>query len=74
MSYRLSEKRFRFGDAYRMVPTYLLEGDPGELELSVFGSGELRQTPRDPVDGRPMERMKASQVAVLLDMETDQRQ
>lgn len=64
--YRTGEKRFRFGEAYRTVPTYVLEGDPGEIELAVFDTDDLRQAPRDPVDGRPMERVKAKQVEVLL--------
>jgi hypothetical protein len=64
--YRTSEQRFRFGDAYRMVPVLMLEGDPAEIELAVFDTDDLRQTPRDPVDGRPMERLKARQVEALL--------
>lgn len=70
LPYRLSERRFRFGDAYRTVPTYLLDGDPAVLELAVFSMDDLRQTPRDPVDGRPMERVKARQVEALLGSES----
>jgi len=67
--YESAEKRFRFGDESRTVPTFLLGGEHGEIELAVFSSNDLRQAPRGPISGKAMERARMKQVEALIGMD-----
>ena len=67
MEYRQGEKYFHFGDMQRSVPTLTLTGGEAPVELAVFAVDDSRQSPRSPVDGKPMERIKIRQVEGLLE-------
>lgn len=64
--YESAEKRFRFGDENRAIPTFLLDGDHAEIELAVFSPDDLRQAPRGPISGKAMERARLKQVQALI--------
>lgn len=64
--YESAERRFRYGDDFRPVPTFLLDGEHAQIELAVFEPGDLRQAPRGPIAGRAMERARISQVETLI--------
>lgn len=64
--YETVEKRFRFGDEDRSVPTLLLEGNHAAIELAVFSVDDLRQAPRSAISGKSMERARTQQVETLL--------
>lgn len=66
LGYKPGQKRFRFGHGFRHVPVFLLTDGPVEIELSVFTAADLRQPPKDAVDGRSMERLRIDQVEMLL--------
>lgn len=55
--YETAERRFRFGrEEYATVPVYRLVAGDTVVDLSVFPLKGLREAPRSPVDGQPMER------------------
>lgn len=64
--YESAEKRFRFGDESRAIPTLLIDGEHAEIELAVFSSDDLRQAPRGPLSGKTMERARMKQVLALI--------
>lgn len=64
--YETVEKRFRFGEENRPVPTLILEGNNAAIELAVFSVDDLRQSPRSSVSGKSMERARPQQVESLL--------
>ena len=64
--FRLTERRLRFGDRYQTVPSYRFTADGVNVELYVFAPQEAREPPLSPVDGRPMQRANAREVAALL--------
>lgn len=66
-SYEAAEKRFDFGAEIREIPLLVLQGKHTEIELAVFSMDELRQAPRSPVSGKPMERAKTRQVEALIE-------
>lgn len=52
-----AERRFRFGrEEYVNIPVYRLVAGDTAIDLSVFPLKGLREAPRSPVDGQPMER------------------
>jgi hypothetical protein len=55
--YEITERRFRFGrEEYATMPVYRLVAGDTVVDLSVFPLKGLREAPRSPVDGQPMER------------------
>lgn len=66
LEYKPGQKRFRFGHGFRYVPVFLLTGGPAEIEVAVFAATDLREPPKDAIDGRSMERLRIDQVESLL--------
>lgn len=65
--YTESERRLRYGRTEAVTyPVYRFVAGDVTIELTVFPLDGLRQAPRSPVDGRPMERASLSRVAALL--------
>lgn len=55
--FETTERRFRFGrEEYVNVPVYRLVAGDTVVDLSIFPSKGLREAPRSPIDGQPMER------------------
>ncbi len=66
--YREGERRVRWRDGRaRNVPLFSFELRGQEVEVLTFTLTELRQAPADPVDGRPMERLRSGALAALLE-------
>lgn len=65
--FEVGERRTRL-DAQRTVnqPAVRLEMDDQPVEIVVFGLDGIRQAPVSPVDGKPMKRADAADVAALL--------
>lgn len=65
--YEEGERRVRFNrDRYSTYPTYRFLADGVAVELTVFPLKGLRQAPRSPVDGKPMQRGSRAAVEALL--------
>jgi hypothetical protein len=64
--YKAGQRRFRFGEEMRIVPTFTLFVEGSSVEVAVFASMDRRMAPRDPVDGRSMERARSKQVEALV--------
>ncbi|WJW75691.1 hypothetical protein QVG61_00985 [Thiohalobacter sp. IOR34] len=62
------ERCFRFGrgEESESLPTLRFLADDISIELVIFPGSGLRQAPRSPLDGRPMERANAARVEALL--------
>jgi len=65
--FELGERRTRL-NSERVVnqPSVRLEVDDQPVELVVFGIDGIRQAPVSPIDGKPMRRADANEVATLL--------
>jgi hypothetical protein len=64
----VGEKRIKFNaDRILQLPVLRLEVDEQAVELVVFGIDGIRQAPVSPVDGKPMRRADAAEVAALID-------
>ncbi len=60
------DKRFRFGrERQQSVPALRFRADDIGVEVVIFPENGLREAPLSPVDGRPMERLSAAEVAAL---------
>lgn len=71
MAYKSSEKRFRFGDEYRLIPCLTLYnpgGAPASVDIAILAADALRNAPRSAIDGKPLERAKLKQVEALLEL------
>ncbi len=67
IDYQRGEKRFRFGDSVRSVPLFTIRhGGPAEVNLAVFSTDDIRESPRSPVDGRALPRARLAEVEALL--------
>lgn len=64
--YRSGQKRFHIGSEWVRIPAFTLDGDPARIEIAVFATDDLRKTPTDPIDGKPLDRAKIKQVEALL--------
>lgn len=65
--YKSGQRRFRFGDAFRDVPTFILNSDETEVTIAVFDTDDLRIPPRCSVGGGVMERAGPKDLAGLLE-------
>ncbi|MEJ5210436.1 MAG: hypothetical protein WHV61_03270 [Burkholderiales bacterium] len=67
LPYQRGEKRYRFGDSVRVVPAFTLQhGGPADVNLAVFPTDAIRESPRSPVDGRALPRARLAEVEALL--------
>jgi hypothetical protein len=65
--HEVTERRLRFNsDQVRAFPGVRFEMDEQPIEAVVFPTDGIRQAPVSPVDGRPMRRANAFEVAALL--------
>jgi len=65
--HEVTERRLRFGsEEVRAFPGVRFEMDDQSIEATVFPTDGIRQAPVSPVDGRPMRRANALEVAALL--------
>lgn len=63
----IGEKRTKFNaDRIVLQPSLRFDVDDQPVELVVFGIDGIRQAPVSPVDGKPMRRADAAEVAALL--------
>lgn len=61
-------RRLKAGNGvYTSLPMYRFIADDIGIELTVFGLLDERESPRSPVDGRPLRRANPSEVRELLD-------
>jgi hypothetical protein len=68
----LDQKRFRVrSEEYRHRPVYRFSADGVAFEAAVFPLDGLRQAPRSPVDGQPMQRAALHEVEALLQEEEE---
>jgi hypothetical protein len=67
LPFRHGEKRFRFSDGRRSVPCLTLLDPDVDIELALFQPADLRQPPRSPVNGQPLERAGIDQVRALVE-------
>ena len=65
--HEVTERRLKFGtEQVRAFPGVRFEMDEQSIEATVFPPDGIRQAPVSPVDGRPMRRANALEVAALL--------
>ncbi len=55
-----------FDGGHRFVPVVVIEKDDVEIEMTVFDTLQLRQSPPSPIDGRPQQRAALPEVESLL--------
>jgi hypothetical protein len=66
--FKLGVRRLRVGDAeYVDLPCYSFDIDEVSLEILVFVGKQERLQPRSPVNGKPMQRVAAGELRVLLE-------
>ncbi|MGB1580085.1 MAG: hypothetical protein ACPHER_01095 [Nevskiales bacterium] len=66
ITYRPEDKRMRFHDGQRNQPAFVFEYQGSKVLAVVFTPKQRSQAPLSPIDGKPMPRLKARQVAALL--------
>jgi len=70
--YRESERRIRWRDGRtRSVPSFCFNVAGQEVEALAFAPEDVREAPADPVDGRPMRRLRRRALQELLETESD---
>lgn len=68
MAYKTGEKRFRFGDSWRMAPLLLLsDSGAAEVRLAIFSVDDRKCLPLCPVDGRGTQGARLTEVQSLLE-------
>jgi len=74
LSFRQEERRIRWHDgSHRSIPLLVTDTEGVVVELALFNSIDLRQSPPSPVDGRPQKRAPLSEVECLgLQLSADQ--
>lgn len=73
LPFDLTDKRLRLGsDDYRFYPVYRFVAGDVSIEGTVFPLKEIRQPPKSPVDGSPMQRASLREVEALLEMDSDE--
>ena len=64
--YEITEKRVRYpGERTESVPAYRFMAGEVVVEAAVFPQASLRQAPTCPVEGRPMRRLRLTELADL---------
>ncbi len=65
--FKIGERECRFNENdLRRQPLYLIEDGEIEVELTVFPEIGIRQAPKSPLDGKPVQRASISDVEKLL--------
>jgi len=69
--FKCGEKRYRFGDNQRSVPTLIFTGGEHEgVEVAILSTAELRHAPRHVGDGRPVDKARRPAVEALLEADS----
>jgi hypothetical protein len=69
IDHEVVERRVRFGsDRVVAYPGVHFEFDDHVVDATVFPVDGIREAPASPVDGKPMRRVDAAELEVLLDM------
>lgn len=72
--FTIVERRYRFArGGYRFYPAFRFVAGQHRFEATLFTATEIREAPRSTVDGAPMARASAAQLARLLAGEEDRR-
>ena len=70
IDHEVVERRVRYGsDRVVAYPGVHFDIDEHTVDATVFPIDGIRQAPVSPVDGRPMRRIDADELEVLLDVE-----
>jgi hypothetical protein len=64
--FEIVERRYRLAVGHRNYPTFCFVAGRYRFEVTLFAATEIREAPRSPVDGAPMARAGAAQVAQLI--------
>jgi len=68
MAYKTGEKRFRFGDSWRMAPLLLLsDSGAAAVRLAIFSVDDRKCLPMCPIDGRATQGARLTEVQSLLE-------
>lgn len=68
--FNVEEHEYRFNDGeIKRYPLYLIEDEEANVELAVFPEKGIRQAPKSPLDGKPIQRASISEVQQLLQQE-----
>lgn len=72
--FEIVDRRLRFSEGHRFYPAFRFAAGEHGFEAILFAATEIREAPRSLVDGAPMTRANAAQVAQLIeDAEFEQR-
>jgi len=67
LNFRQEQRKIRWHDGgHRNIPLLVTDADGVVVELALFSSIDLRQSPPSPVDGRPQRRAPLAEVECLL--------
>jgi hypothetical protein len=67
LNYHQEERKIRWHDgSHRLIPLLVADADGIAIEMALFNSVDLRQSPPSPVDGKPQKRAPLSEVECLL--------
>jgi len=65
--FTINEREYHFnGHELKRYPLYLVEDDEAKVELTVFPEKGIRQAPKSPLDGKPIQRASIAEVQKLL--------
>ncbi|MCF6323482.1 MAG: hypothetical protein L3J89_04015 [Gammaproteobacteria bacterium] len=65
--FNVEEHEYRFNDGeIKRYPCYRVEDEEARVELAVFPEKGIRQAPKGPLDGKPIQRASISEVQQLL--------
>ncbi len=68
--FNVEEREYRFnGGEIKRCPLYLIEDEEANVELAVFPEKGIRQAPKSPLDGKPIQRASISEAQQLLQQE-----
>lgn len=65
--FEIVERRLRYAEGHRFYPAFRFTAGEHDFEAILFGATDIREAPRSLVDGAPMARANAAQVARLLE-------
>ncbi|MBT9612377.1 MAG: hypothetical protein IV108_03815 [Burkholderiales bacterium] len=72
ISFKFSDKRYRFGDKLRSVPVLTItSGEHEGVDAAIFSTADLRHAPRHVGDGRPVDKARLSEVEALLEADNN---
>jgi len=72
--FTIDEREYHFNDGeLKRYPLYLIEDEEAKVELTVFPEKGVRQAPKSPLDGKPIQRASIAEVQELLQQEVSVR-